>query len=390
MRLRIIFLWISFLFFNTFLWAQNYNKLVDKKQQLLKESKALSQALKATQKTQKTTVEAISILNAKINIHNEILDVYRLEIEVLKKEELLIEEDLAQISLELEDLIENYTLLIKAAHETQHKYNKLLFFLASGSFNQLARRIHHFKQLETNRRNRFIAIQNLKIKQKEKRLQIIEKKAQQIDLRSDKKEEIGELNSSLVLQQKVKKSLQKKADSLDIAIQKRQKQAEQITRTIQDIIKKQQAKEKSLTPEGKIISSNFASNKGDLPWPVNTGTIISNFGKTPHPFLSGISIENNGVEISTQSKQVQSIFNGEVSKIIVLPNGLKVVILRHGEYLTVYTNLYNTAVNVGQKVKTGDVVGVLYNDNKEKSRTLGLQIWKARTKLNPRDWISGY
>ena len=202
MRLGIIFFWISFLFFNTFLWAQNYNKLVDKKQQLLKESKALSQALKATQKTQKTTVEAISILNAKINIHNEILDVYRLEIEVLKKEELLIEEDLAQISLELEDLIENYTLLIKAAHETQHKYNKLLFFLASGSFNQLARRIHHFKQLERNRRNRFIEIQNLKTKQKEKRLQIIEKKAQQIDLRSDKKEEIGELNSSLFLQQK--------------------------------------------------------------------------------------------------------------------------------------------------------------------------------------------
>ena len=96
------------------------------------------------------------------------------------------------------------------------------------------------------------------------------------------------------------------------------------------------------------------------------------------------------VEISTQSKQVQSIFNGEVSKIVVLPSGLKVVILRHGEYLTVCTNLYSTAVNVGQKVKTGDVVGVLYNDNMEKSRTLGLQIWKARTKLNPRDWISGY
>ena len=92
MRLGIIFLWISFLFFNTFLWAQNYNNLVDKKQQLLKESKALSQALKATQKTQKATVEAISILNAKINIHNEILDVYRIEIELLKKEELIIEE----------------------------------------------------------------------------------------------------------------------------------------------------------------------------------------------------------------------------------------------------------------------------------------------------------
>ena len=106
--------------------------------------------------------------------------------------------------------------------------------------------------------------------------------------------------------------------------------------------------------------------------------------------MSGITIENNGVEISTKSQQVHPIFNGEVSKIIVLPNGLKVVILRHGEYLTVYSNLYSTAVSVGQKVEIKDTIGALSSDKKNTNHTLGFQIWQGKTKLNPRDWISSY
>ena len=112
---------------------------------------------------------------------------------------------MGRISSQLESLTENYALLIQVAHETQYKHTKLLFFLSSGSFNQLARRIYQFKQLERYRRNSFLEIQKLKKQQQSKKLQIIEKQSQQVELRADKKEEIEALDFSLVLQKKVKK-----------------------------------------------------------------------------------------------------------------------------------------------------------------------------------------
>ena len=127
-------------------------------------------------------------------------------------------------------------------------------------------------------------------------------------------------------------------------------------------------KENNLATELKLISANFKSNKGRLPWPVSRGTIISNFGKVSHPILSGIIIINNGIEIATNNNNVRSVFDGEISKIIILPTGLKVVIIRHGEYLTVYSNLYNVSIQKGQKIKTKDYIGTLYNDKNKKKQ----------------------
>ena len=116
-------------------------------------------------------------------------------------------------------------------------------------------------------------------------------------------------------------------------------------------------KNKSLTPESKLISDNFAKNKSLLPWPTQEGTIAVNFGERPHPIMPGIKIMNNGIEIATSSNRVRSVFEGEVSKVLVLPNSLKVIILRHGEYFTVYSNLYEVFVDIGDKVSTKQNIG---------------------------------
>ena len=99
---------------------------------------------------------------------------------------------------------------------------------------------------------------------------------------------------------------------------------------------------------------------------------------------------NNGIELETDNTQIRSVFDGEVSKIIILPNGLKVIIIRHGEYFTVYSNLHDVTVKKGQKLKTKDIIGGLYNANNQKRNILGFQIWKAKEKLNPIQWLSGH
>ena len=99
---------------------------------------------------------------------------------------------------------------------------------------------------------------------------------------------------------------------------------------------------------------------------------------------------NNGVEIATNAKHVRSVFDGEVTKIIVLPNGLKVVIIRHGTYLTVYSNLLETNVFKGEKIITKQIIGILYDNEKTERNVIGFQIWHNRKKLNPTHWLTGY
>ena len=94
------------------------------------------------------------------------------------------------------------------------------------------------------------------------------------------------------------------------------------------------------TPEAIALSKSFSSNKGRFPWPVAKGLIISKFGKQKHAILKGVNIENNGIEIATEAHSFcRSIFNGLVSSILTMPNGTKAVMIRHGDYISVYSNL---------------------------------------------------
>ena len=226
----------------------------------------------------------------------------------------------------------------------------MLFFLSSNNFNQLFRRFYHLRQLEINRRRQYFTIQTLQNEIEIKKKNITQKRAKQSDVTFEKKRELELLNTSRQLKKSIIDKLETKEDSLLGAINIKNEQAKKIQQAIAVIIEKEKEKENKLTPESKLTSDQFASNKGGLPWPVSRGTVISRFGKAPHPVLSGITIENNGIEIATKNTNVRSVFNGEVTKIIVLPTGRKVVIVRHGEYLTVYSNLNNVSVKNGQKI----------------------------------------
>jgi len=385
MRIKIILVCIAVV---SCIQGQEYQQLIDKKEKLIKESNFLNTVLDETQSSQKYTLESLIILNTKISVQENLLDILKKEFKILQKQEKETEENLMNLIQELDLLKKNYSNLIILTHKSLRSYNKLLFFLSATSFNQLVRRLYHFRQLEVNRRNKYIEIENLQKQVVEKKKLIIQKKAQQADLTFAKNTELEKLKNSKNFKEKTVIILKNKEDSLMRVIKLKESQTKKITEEILSILDNKDNKANNLTPELKLISNNFSSNKGRLPWPVLTGSIISKFGKIPHPALSGITIMNNGIEISTYNNKVRSVFNGKVSKIIVLPTGLKVVIIRHGEYFTVYSNLYMVNVNVGQQIKTKENIGVLHTNQRRKNNVLGFQIWKDRQKLNPSDWIS--
>ena len=143
-----------------------------------------------------------------------------------------------------------------------------------------------------------------------------------------------------------------------------------------------------LTPEMALISSNFAGNKGRLPWPVERGTITGKFGTQPHAALRNVTVENNGIDITTQEgAQVRSVFEGEVVNVIFNPSFQKGVIIKHGEYYTVYTGLTAVQVKAGDKITTKQVIGTAYTRDDNQTE-IHLEIWKGTTIMDPAGWIT--
>ncbi|MBK8949072.1 MAG: peptidoglycan DD-metalloendopeptidase family protein [Flavobacteriales bacterium] len=147
----------------------------------------------------------------------------------------------------------------------------------------------------------------------------------------------------------------------------------------------------TLTPEARELNADFEKNKGRLPWPVAKGVITSRYGKQPHPVLKGIVIENNGIDITTEKgASVRALFRGEVSSVIVIPGAGKAVIVTHGAYRTVYSNLRDVAVAKGQKVDTKQAVGTVLSE--EGTAVAHVEIWKVTAeglvKVDPSPWLA--
>jgi len=144
-----------------------------------------------------------------------------------------------------------------------------------------------------------------------------------------------------------------------------------------------------LTPEEKLVSDKFGNNKGRLPWPVERGVITVRFGRQSHPVLANIEIDSKGVDISTTSgSDARAVFEGEVRRIFAVPGGHNAVIIRHGEYLSVYTNLSKVYVKSGEKVVAKQAIGKIHTDENDNKTILHLEIWQGNVPLNPETWLA--
>ena len=194
---------------------------------------------------------------------------------------------------------------------------------------------------------------------------------------------------------RLKSKLAKKEKELKASLRTKERESEKLNRKIKEIIAnaikpvKTTAGSKTyvLTPEEKELSSSFVSNKGKLPWPIERGVISETFGIHQHPVLKKVKTKNNGIDIATsKNSEARSVFNGEVVSIASITASNKAVIIKHGEYFTVYSNLDNVYVKKGDKVTTKEFIGKVHT-NLDGNTELHFQIWKGKTLQNPSTWI---
>lgn len=209
----------------------------------------------------------------------------------------------------------------------------------------------------------------------------------------------SQLEESKKSQQTLIASIRKKEGQFAAQLRKKQQEVNAIDRAIEKIIADAIARSNkesgsssrevfALTPEAKALAANFASNKGKLPWPVKSGVVSMRFGNQPHPVVKSITINSNGVRIDTENGgQAKAIFGGVVSEVQAVKGANKAVMVRHGDYISIYNNLDKIFVRKGDKVSIGQELGEVATSASSGKTTLHFLLYQNSTKLNPEHWL---
>ena len=383
------------------LFSQTKQQLQKQRKQLKKEMQQINSLLFSEQKKEKNALEDLNDINRKIQVRTKLISTINAESRLLQKEVSKSEKEIAVLTKKLADLKASYADMIYKSYKSKSPQSRLMFVLSSENFFQAYKRIAYMKQYTTLRKNQGKEIvsqtdiaKKLKdslflIKQDKDQL-LISEKAQKKAIETDLKSKQLLISKIKQKESRYKKQLQKKVKEERKIVAKIDKIIrEEIARANKKNNKKPTRKnEFVLSPEAKALASRFEQNKGKLPWPVKEGLIVRRFGNQPHPIYPGITINGTGLHFSTSKESVaESIFNGTILNILVNAEGLKNVLIQHGNYITSYNNLETLYVSKGDKVKTGQAIGKIFTDKVSGKTTLVFVLFKNTTRLNPSSWI---
>jgi septal ring factor EnvC (AmiA/AmiB activator) len=376
------------------------------KQQLQSEITALqdeidnaNRLLKKTKKDKEATLAEATLLDRKIKQREKLIKAYNEQIAVLDAEIKQGQNSIKSLNTDLGKLQKEYAQMIVFAYRNRSHYNALAFVFASDDFNQAFRRLRYIRQLNDARKTKMeqIAATERRISgevqagqqaREQQAALLADEKAQQETLKAEK----AELNKQVA-------SLKKKEGNLQQDIKNKQQQAKKLQKAVDDIIaeeiraakERRKAEEKkgiAPTPAETALSSSFASNKGKLPWPVERGVISSTYGKHASVVSDKVTVTNNGIDIATEEgAQARAVFDGEVTGVTRLTGSNTVVIIRHGDYFTVYSNLENVIVKRGDKVKTKQNLGTVHTSKAENKTELHFELLKEQNRQNPAQWL---
>lgn len=409
-------------------YTQNRKELENKRKQNQKEIEYTNALIKKTRLEKKNSMNQLLVLNKKISVREELLNNMQTEIQYLDNRIRILLAKLDSLENDLKKIKKVYAKMIVFAYKTRSTYDKLIFVLSADNFNKSYRRLRYLQYYGEYRQKQMEQIITTKTEIKNILEQLKEKKNQKEQLKSetekeklalskDKEEQIQVLNSLKKKESELLKKLnnQKKADkqlqeSIKALIAAEMKKArEEAERKAKELAAKKAkenaankniskkgntknntlTKEIMLTPEEQLVNDKFEANKGRLPWPTERGVILSTYGEHEHPVLKGVKVRNDGIYISTLPKaKVRAVFDGEVSKVLAIPGKNKIVLIKHGNFFTVYANLSNVIVQPGQKIKTKQIIGTASTDPDEDKTFVELQIWNGNIKMNPELWIS--
>ncbi len=377
--------------------SQTVESLEKKIKTIQKDIKLAEKLLKETAKDKEATINQVTLLQTQINQRESLIKTYQSQVNALNKD---IQENKKEISALEKDLAlyrKEYSNLLVICYRNKGKANNLLFIFSSEDFNQAIRRMRYIQELNGLVKEKIEEIDSTQIKiniQLEKN----QKNKNEIEkiLSEEKKEKATLLKERDNLNKDIA-SLKKKESQIQKDIKKKENETKELKKQIEKIIaeeirkakeREEAAKKNNVKSIDYNLSSNFAQNKGKLPYPVEQGIITGKYGLSQHPTQKKVTVNNNGIDISTiKGAKARSVFDGEIC-FITSQGGNNVILIRHGLYFTLYSNLEKVFVKVGDKVSTGQEIGRIHTNVSDGKTILHFEIWQEnKTTVNPALWI---
>lgn len=375
------------------LFGQSRKELEEKISEAEAEIQRANKVLVSLEKQEKQKYNEILILKKKIELREELIESLKIEISLIENQIYAKQNLINKLELNLSKLKQEYANMIYYAYKNRNQYERLMFILAAEDFNQAYRRLKYFEQYAEYRRKQ---AKEIVIQQKNLEYEI----AYLADIKQEKENVIGKRQNEerLLLREQNQerisiRNLRKRESTLKENVRKNEIIKEQLKNAIAELIAKEAKTDnyyKELNTEEERISNSFFELKGKHIWPVEEHLVIKKFGVQDHAVLQGVKINNEGIDIKViENTEVRAIYDGEIKRVIAIPGANMSIIIRHGHYLTVYSNIINVKVRLGDKVETGDVIGNVYtSDLSENSRVLHFRIYEENNKQNPIYWLS--
>ncbi|HET6993028.1 MAG TPA: peptidoglycan DD-metalloendopeptidase family protein [Bacteroidia bacterium] len=397
---------------------QDKSALEAKKKDLQSQIELTDQLLKETRRTKTLSLAQLVALNKKIeareNLINEInSEIVALDRQIADNNVLVVQQD-----TEIAQLKRDYARMIVFAYRNRDSYQRMMFIFSADNFNMAFLRMRYMQQISEGRRMQAEKIVDRQQQLNENIRSLEEQKADKKALLGSNETEKQELAIEKDDKDKTFRELQDKELSLKDDLERKKAEKSAIDKAIQELIAEEIARANAkalansgtstsktnttptktntstppkltLTPEAENLGNSFAGNKGSLPWPVAQGTITSHFGKQPHPVLKDVYVYNNGIDIATPADaSARAVFEGEITGVTNIAGSGWLVIVRHGEYLTVYAKLEEVFVKQGDKVKTKQNIGKVSRDSDEGQSVLHFEVWQSGVgKMDPEAWL---
>lgn len=375
--------------------------LENRRQEILRDIKMFNSLQSENRSKKQSELSKIEDFNYKINVLNNLIKVTNQQANYLTREINNNQKKVTDLRDELKQLKADYAAMIVKSYKSKNQQSRLMFLLSSDDFKQAYKRLQYIKQYASHQKK-----QGEMIKAKTQELQEINKdllkqKEAKNALIAENRKTQRELEADRAEHQKLMNAINQRMSKITSEIRAKQQEADRIEKQINDIIKAEIAKSNakagkstsstsfSLTPEEKLLASNFEANKGKLPWPVEKGFVRLGYGRQPSLINKSLIVERNGVLIATEKgAEVRSVYDGVVSRIIMIKNAYPVVVIRHGNYMTAYRNVINIRVKEGEKVSTKEVIGDVATNPATGETLLSFIVYKDSKTQNPASWIN--
>ena len=369
--------------------AQQLESLREEIRQAEEEIKMTNQLLSKTQKNQQTTDRQLNLIRNKIRNRKNIIS-------NLEKQSGLIENNIGaknttirSLEQDLNRLRQEYAAMVYDSYKNYKLNNFMLFLFASRDFNDATLRIAYMHRYNRMREQKAAEIDSVSASVGREISSLQSQKEELDKVRRSRNEELTSLDKDETQYRTSSQKLQQEAGKLNSIIKANRKRIEQMQKQIRQIIAEESRKNKAKpqTSEQREfdvkLSGQFEQNTGKLPYPVR-GVIVNNYGLHSHTAIKGVVEKNQGVDIAAEpGAEVRAVFEGEVSQVLLNQWTNKVVLLRHGNYLTLYSNLASVNVKVGDRVTLNQPIGRIASSEDSNDCTLHFEVWKLDAQNNP-------